>query len=126
MYTKHEKVYKSNDNSETFTKSDDKVRRDTKLSPIARLLQIELKSNEEKTWDYTQVGLAKRLGVSKGTINTAVEHLKENGYLYIKGQDRTQLGTFSKCRYYVTDIPFEFIDENGEIFYSDDDEPFWP
>ena len=113
-------------NSETFTKSDDKVRRDTKLSPIARLLQIELKSNEEKTWDYTQVGLAKRLGVSKGTINTAVEQLKENGYLYIKGQDRTQLGTFSKCRYYVTDIPFEFIDENGEIFYSDDDEPFWP
>ena len=45
MYTKHEKDYKQKNNGETFTISDDKVRRNPKLSPIARLLQIELKSN---------------------------------------------------------------------------------
>ena len=126
MYTKNEKVYVGQDNKNTFTKSDDEVRRNKELSIVSRIIQIELKSNDPLTWNYSQENIAEALGICKSTVNTALKELKQKGYLYVGEQHRTQKGTFSKCKYFITDIPFEFIDENGDKFYSDDNEPFSP
>jgi len=124
MYTKNEKRYNDRDNQETFTISDDKVRRDKSISITSRLIQIELKSNDPHTWNYTLQNIANTLGISKDTVQRSILQLKNAGYVYTSEQIRNKKGKYSKVKYYITDIPFEFKYEDDSLFCVDDNRPF--
>lgn len=124
MYTKHEKVYVKGDNSNAFTIFDDTVMKNKDLTPVDKLIQVYLKSNDTNEWWYSYPVIAKDLNIGESTVKRSIERLKKLGYVMVAKQQKNNKGKFDKVIYYVTDIPFEFVNENGEIIYSDDNEPY--
>ncbi len=64
-------------------------------------------------WDFSIRGMADRLNVSKDTMSKIVSELQAAGYLKRKPQPHGESGKFAKAGYILTDIAFDFGEEDA-------------
>lgn len=87
---------------------------DTNLRMPARLALIAMLSLPPD-WDFSIRGMAEKLDISKDAMSRIIAELEKAGYLKRKPQPHGAGGKFSKAGYILTDVAFDFgEDEQNE------------